>query len=243
MAGCCRSAVCEEMFKPRAARKTFRRYLKKGLDRIERGMVASVPPYALEDARVLEIGGGIGTIQAELLLAGASQGEIIELVSAYEPYARELARAKEIVNRTTFRVADVLNRPETVAGADIVVLNRVVCCSPDGVRLAGFAARLASRMLLVSYPRDRRVVRLFMRVMNCGLRAMGRSFRVFLHPRTSLYDAAQAAGLEVSGAGHGFVWEFTAFRRSVRSTSVLVHTQTEEADVGRCVTPTRGRAE
>jgi magnesium-protoporphyrin O-methyltransferase len=202
------------MFKPRAARKTLRRYQKRGLDAIEHGMVASVPPRAVEHARVLEIGGGIGTIQAELLLAGASQGEIIELVSAYEPYARELAREKGIDNRSAFRVADVLNRPDAVAAADIVVLNRVVCCSPDGVRLAGFAARLANRMLLVSYPRDRVLVRLFMRMMNSGFRLLGRSFRVFLHPRLSLYEAVQDAGLEVIGTGRTFVWEFSVFRRN-----------------------------
>jgi hypothetical protein len=217
MARCCRSVVCEEMFKPRAARKTLRRYRKKGLDPIERGMVDSVPRTELADARVVEIGGGIGAIQAELLTAGASQGEIIELVPAYEPYARELAHNKGIESRSSFQIADVLDRPETVARADIVVLNRVVCCSPDGVRLTRVAARLARRTLLVSYPRDRFLVRLFMRIMNGGLRIMGRSFRVFLHPRASLYEAAQTEGLVVVGTGRSFVWEFTAFRRTLQS--------------------------
>jgi hypothetical protein len=72
------------MFKPRFARKSFRRYRRKGLDKIERGMVASISAGGLDGARILEIGGGIGTIQAELLAAGASRGEIVELVSAYE---------------------------------------------------------------------------------------------------------------------------------------------------------------
>ena len=77
------------MFKPRAARKTLRRYRRSGLDEIERGMVASVPPRALNDARVLEIGGGIGTIQTELLLAGASEAEIVELVEIGRASCRE----------------------------------------------------------------------------------------------------------------------------------------------------------
>ena len=204
------------MFKSRAARKTLRRYRKKGLDPIERLMVASVPRAELNNARVLEVGGGIGTIQAELLRAGASQGEIVELVSAYEPYARELARAEGIESRSSFRIADVLDHPETVADADIVVLNRVVCCSPDGPRLTRAAARLASRVLLVSYPRDRLLVRLFMRMMNGALQMIGRSFRVFLHPPASLYDAAHTEGLVIGETGRGFVWEFTAFRRTPR---------------------------
>jgi magnesium-protoporphyrin O-methyltransferase len=202
------------MFKPRFARKSLRRYRKKGLDKIERGMVASVPAGGLDGARILEIGGGIGTIQAELLAAGANRGEIVELVSAYEPYARELAQEKGLESRSTFRVADVLEQPEAVAAADIVVLNRVVCCSPDGVRLTGVAARLAERRLLLSFPRDRLLVRMVMRVMNATLWLMGRSFRGFLHPRASLYEVVQAEGFVVVETGRGIAWEFAAFRRA-----------------------------
>src|SRR6476659_5054326 len=107
------------MFKPQIARRNLKRYRKKGLGAIERQMVASIPPKELDGARVLEIGGGIGTIQAELLATGAGEGEIIELVSAYEPYARELAREKRLETRSRFRVADVLAQPETVTPADI----------------------------------------------------------------------------------------------------------------------------
>ena len=178
-------------------------------------MVASVPTDTRHGARVLEIGGGIGTIQAELLAGGADRGEIIELVSAYEPYAQELARDKGIENRSAFRVADVLENPDTIAPADVVVLNRVVCCSPDGVRLAGAAARLAGSMLLLSYPRDRVLVRIGSRLLNLVLRIMKKSFRVFLHPRESLYAAAQAEGLAVAETGQAFAWEFVAFRRTV----------------------------
>jgi len=139
MAGCCRSGVCEEMFNPRKARANLRRYRKKGLDKLEREMVLTAATQPLTGARILEIGGGIGTIQAELVASGASNGEIVELVSAYEPYARELARDKGIEGRSTFRVADVLEQPGSVAPADIVILNRVVCCSPDGIRLTAVA--------------------------------------------------------------------------------------------------------
>lgn len=212
---CCRSALCEEMFTAREARKVLRRYRKKGLSKFDRQMVASVPTDTLDGARVLEIGGGIGTIQAELLAGGADRGEIIELVSAYEPYAQELARDKGIENRSTFRIADVLEGPETIAPADVVILNRVVCCSPDGVRLTGAAARLADRMLLLSYPRDRVLVRIGGRMLNFVLWIMKRSFRVFLHPRESLYAAAQAEGFVIAETGQAFAWEFAAFRRTV----------------------------
>jgi magnesium-protoporphyrin O-methyltransferase len=213
MTGCCRSGVCEEMFNPRKARANLRRYRKKGLDKLEREMVLTASAQPLTGARILEIGGGIGTIQAELVASGASSGEIVELVSAYEPYARELAQAKGIEGRSTFRVADVLEQPGSVAPADIVILNRVVCCSPDGVRLTAVAGKLAGRMLLVIYPRDRAVVRLVMRFMNGLFGLMGRSFRAFLHAPSALSAAAQAEGLVAAQTNRTVAWELTTFRR------------------------------
>ena len=210
---CCRSGVCEEMFKPKKARSILRRYRKRGLDDLERQMVSSGSAQRLTGARVLEIGGGIGTIQAELLAAGATSGEVVELVSAYEPYARELARDKGIEDRSTFRVADILEDPKAVAPADIVILNRVVCCSPEGVRLTAVAGKLAGRMLLVIYPRDRAVVRLVMRFTNGAFGLMGRSFRVFLHEPSALAAAAQDQGLSLAETSRTFAWEFAAFRR------------------------------
>jgi hypothetical protein len=215
--GCCRATGCEEIFKPATARRNLRRYLKKGLGAIERSMVGTLAPRDLDGARVLEIGGGVGAIQAELLTKGANTGEIVELVSAYEPYARELAAAKGFENRSVFRVADVLGDPSVVTPAAIVILNRVVCCSPDGIRLAAIAARLAERMLMLSFPRDRGVTRLFATAMNGTMQLLGRSFRIYLHPRTALVAAAQDAGLVLAQTGNTIIWEFATFQRPASS--------------------------
>jgi SAM-dependent methyltransferase len=201
------------MFKPRVARRSLERHRRKGLDELEREMVAAASQPGLEGARVLEIGGGIGTLQAELLERGAEEGEVVELVPAWEPYARELARERGIEERTQFRIADVLEQPESVEPADIVVMNRVVCCSPDGVALAGQAARLARRSLVLSFPRDVIWMRIGLGLMNAGLRIARRPFRVFVHPPADLVRAAEGAGLSLVERGQGPLWAFVALRR------------------------------
>ena len=176
-------------------------------------MVASALVGGIESARVLEIGGGIGTIQVELLHAGAERGEVVELVSAFEPFARELAREAGLEARTSFRVADVLDDPGTVEAADVVVLNRVVCCSPDGIALTAEAARLARRTLVLSFPRDVLWVRVGVRAANGGLRLLGRSYRIFVHARTALLAAAEAEGLRLVDSAHRGGWEIAGLRR------------------------------
>jgi magnesium-protoporphyrin O-methyltransferase len=201
------------MFSPRMARRSLKRYRERGLDELEQAMVAAGGADGLDGARVLEIGGGIGTLQAELLEAGADSGEIVELVPAWEPYARELAREKGLEQRVEFRIADVIEEPGAVDPADVVVLNRVVCCSPDGVRLTGVAARLARRRLVLSFPRDRLLVRFGLGLVNGTMRMLGRSYRAFVHPRAALLAAAEGEGLTLAEADRGFIWEFVALRR------------------------------
>jgi magnesium-protoporphyrin O-methyltransferase len=202
------------MFKPRFARRSLKRYRTKGLDELERRMVAAASAQGLNGARVLEIGGGIGALQTELLRAGAENGEIVELVGSFEPYARELARETGLAERTSFRVVDVLDHPEAVDPADVVVMNRVVCCSPDGVALAREAARLARRTLVLSFPRDLVWLRAAVRMVNAGFRLLGSSFRVFVHAPAALVAAAEAEGMRLADGGHGALWEFAALQRA-----------------------------
>jgi magnesium-protoporphyrin O-methyltransferase len=201
------------MFRPRTARRDLKRYRAKGLDKLEREMLASASVGALDGARVLEIGGGIGKFSAELLESGADRGEIVELVSAYEPFARELAREKGLEERLSYRVADLLEDTEAVEVADVVVLNRVVCCSPNGIELAAVAARLTRETLVLSFPRDVVWMRGAISLLNTAFWAMRRTFRTFVHPPAALIAAAEAEGLRVAEQGHGAHWEFAALRR------------------------------
>ncbi len=201
------------MFTPRFARRSLATFRRKGLGDLERRIVAIASEPRLEGARVLEIGGGIGALQAELLGAGAERGEVVELVAAYEPYARELARERGFEERTSFRVADVLEQPDAVEPAEIVLLNKVVCCSPDGIELAKRAAALSKRTLVLTFPRDAFWVRWGATLVNAGFAVFGRSFRLFAHRRPAIVAAAEAEGLSPAGDWRGALWELAAFRR------------------------------
>src|SRR5690625_835538 len=152
MASCCRAQPCEEIFDSRTAKYDLDRFLRGGLEPVERDMLEALRGrVALEGTRVLEVGGGIGVLQAQLLQYGSSRGEVIELLGTYAPYAAELARKLGLEGRTVFRVHDLLDRPDEVDPAEITILNRVVCCSADGPALAAAAARLTRRAVLVRF--------------------------------------------------------------------------------------------
>jgi 2-polyprenyl-3-methyl-5-hydroxy-6-metoxy-1,4-benzoquinol methylase len=201
------------MFRPETARQNLESYRKKGLGALSRRMVAAAASNGLDGARVLDIGGGIGAIQAELLESGAERGEIVELVSSYGEPALELAREKGLEGRVSYRIADILESPEVVEPADVVVMNRVVCCSPDGVDLTAAASRLTRRTLVLSFPRDVVWARAGVRLLNVGLWLMRRSFRTFVHPAAALLAAAEGEGLRVAERGNDAFWEFATLTR------------------------------
>lgn len=214
MSSCCRSGACERIFGPRFARRSARRYRDKGLDDVERALVDGALARGVEGASVLEVGGGVGALQLELLAAGAEHGDVVELVGTYEPYVRQLAAERGVADRVGFRVADLLEQPGSVEPADVVVLNRVVCCSPDGVELLAAAARLARRTLLLSYPRDVWWLRAAVRAHNAAQWLLRRSFRAFVHRPAELAAAAATAGFRTERTGSTAVWEYAIMHRA-----------------------------
>src|SRR4051794_11071676 len=84
VAGCCDPRGCDRMFTGRFARRMGTRYRKRGLDKTARAMVALLEQAGVAGATVLEIGGGAGEIQLELLARGATSATNLELSPAYE---------------------------------------------------------------------------------------------------------------------------------------------------------------
>lgn len=211
---CSANAACAEFFGERVARRALRRYRKKGLDGDARKMVDWASEGGLDGASVLEVGGGIGAVGASLLGRGAARAMNLEVVPGWEPFARELAADHEIEGRSEFRLGDLLLDPAAADSADVVALQRVVCCNPEGVRLVGLAARLARRTLVLSYPRDVVWTRWGVAAANALERLRRQSFRAFVHPPAAIVAAAVAEGLVLVHRERGAVWESAALRRA-----------------------------
>jgi magnesium-protoporphyrin O-methyltransferase len=208
----CSAAERLDIFDDKAARRALRRYLAKGLGGSDAVQIAAwAEEGGLEGVSVAEVGGGIGQIQADLVRRGAAAGRVVEVVADYEEPAAELASAAGVAERSSFELADLLEEPEGIEPADIVVLRRVVCCTPDGPALLAAAAGRARRALLASYPRDRLHVRIAFRLENLGMAVFRKRFRSFVHSPDRLAEAVSRQGLARSRVSRGLVWETAEF--------------------------------
>ena len=176
-------------------------------------MVEFLRTLGLEGASVLEIGGGVGEIEVELLQAGAARAQNLELSPAYQQPARTLAEQAGVQERIDWRIHDLAQDPGAVAPADLVVLHRVVCCYPDYARLLGAAADHARRALVFSYPPRNPLSRVFYGVFNLVMRLTRSSFRGFAHPPGAMLAVLEDRGLRRTYQHRGRIWQVAGLER------------------------------
>ena len=96
-------------------------------------MVNFLASQDIAGASLLEVGGGVGDLQVELLKAGVGHATNVELSAGYEETAKEMIAAAGLTDRMTRHLGDFVEDQDKFEPADIVVLNRVVWLLPvDG---------------------------------------------------------------------------------------------------------------
>jgi 2-polyprenyl-3-methyl-5-hydroxy-6-metoxy-1,4-benzoquinol methylase len=206
MDGCCDPSGYGALFGSRFSRHLASRYRRKGLDRTATRMLDFLTAQGVDGASVLEIGGGVGALQLELLRRGAARATNLELVDSYDADASALAGEAGVADRMTRRQLDLAASPDAVEPHDIVLLHRVVCCYPDYERLLGAAAGRANRLLVYSHPPRNPVSRFVFAGENLLFRLRRMTFRTFVHDPAAMAEAAQAGGLEVRYRHRRGVW-------------------------------------
>jgi magnesium-protoporphyrin O-methyltransferase len=211
VSGCCRPEGYNRLFSARQARHDAARYRKRGLGGTSRDLVELAGDVSGET--VLEVGGGVGAIELELLAAGAEHATNVELSGEYEEEAATLLAERGLGERVDRRVADFVTEP--VEPHDVVVMHRVVCCYPDVDRLVGIAAARTRLRLVLTYPQERPWTRFGVRIVNFFFWLTRSEFRTFVHPVARMTAAAEREGLALERREpQGAIWENAAYQRS-----------------------------
>jgi 16S rRNA G966 N2-methylase RsmD len=213
MGECCDPGAYGEVFDDKFARRVARRFRRRGLDPNRTRLVDFLSSRGIEDATVLEIGGGIGEVHLELLRRGARTATNLEISPSYEEQAVQLLAESGLGERVTRRFLDIASDPDQVARADVVVLHRVVCCYPDYERLLTAAADHAQRLLVFSYPPRNPLNRLLVGWDNTVRRLRGNDFRAFVHPPAKMLAVLESRGLARRYRYRGLAWAVVGFER------------------------------
>lgn len=155
-----------DFYNPSKAASELRSYRNKGPIPSTRMLIDALKAEGVKGATVIDIGGGIGAVQHELLAAGAAHVTSIDASDAYIQTAREESDRRGLTARVTYHHGDFLELAQTIPPADIVTLDRVINVYPDWKRLIQVSAACARRLYGLVYPRNTLPVRMIVSLMN-----------------------------------------------------------------------------
>lgn len=207
---CCQVDGLRRVFRGRPVQQEVRAFVRHGPNVRQTAFLEALGE--VEGASVLDIGGGIGVLALSLLARGGQAARLVEVSPAYLRAARTLAAERGVSGRLELSESDFVTLGGVVP-ADIVTLDRVVCCYPDSNALLSKAAHSSRRWLLFTYPHPSWPVRVFRGGLNGLMRVLGWSYRFYLHDETQLLQAAQSAGHRPVAKQKLGIWRLVVLER------------------------------
>ena len=209
---CCE--IADNTFGEDDAKADIKDYRRRGPAKQTKLILEAIRSLGLKNAELLDVGGGIGAIHHELLKDVAREATHVDASSAYLKEAKEEAARRGHDERVKFIHADFTDVADDLPRADIVTLDRVVCCYPDFRGLLKAAAAHSRSALALTYPRETWYLRLGLGIVNFFQNLWKDPFRVFLHPIAEMESLLNEEGLVKTTVRRLFVWEMALYRRT-----------------------------
>ena len=210
---CCQCQGIEELFSAQLVSKELANYREKGPNKTTRFLIDALKEEGIQEVSLLDIGGGVGAIQHELLDAGAQNATDVDASQAYLKAAQEEARRRGMDERIRFQHGNFVDIASQIPSADIVTLDRVICCYPDMEKLVSLSVARARKLYGLVYPRDIWWVKIGMNIMNFIFRLRKNPFQSFIHPTQAVEAIIKSSGFQPRFYRHTLVWQVVVFSR------------------------------
>jgi magnesium-protoporphyrin O-methyltransferase len=210
---CC-DADYDAMFDARSAHRQLAAYRRSGPMGSTRRLIDAIQAAGADGQTVLDIGGGVEVVGFELLAAGADRLTGVDAARAHVAIARREAARRGLDDRVTFRHGDFVALADELDAADIVTLDRVICCYGDWPALVDRSVERARRLYGLVYPTDRWWTRAAIGLGNLWMRLSRRSFRGYVHPERAVDTRIRAAGFERRSHHRGWLWQTAVYSRT-----------------------------
>lgn len=206
----CRESA--DLFDQARAQKQLRKYRKNGApNKSTRLLIDALKSLDLHEKTLLDVGGGVGMIQHELLDEGVATSMLVEASPAYLEAAEKESRRRGHADRTSYRYGDFVELASDLPAADLVTLDRVICCYPHMRRLVETSAAKAVRWYGVVYPKERWYNRMLGRIGNTYCWARSMEFRIYVH--SGVEETIRAEGLVPFYQVETILWKVALYER------------------------------
>jgi 2-polyprenyl-3-methyl-5-hydroxy-6-metoxy-1,4-benzoquinol methylase len=210
---CIQCQGIEELFDEKTVQSELARYRTKGASKTTCLLVTELEGCGVRGATLLDIGGGVGAVHHELLNVGVQSVTDVDASQAYLRAAQAEAERLGIADRVQFAHGNFVELADDIQPADIVTLDRVLCCYPDLEQMVNLSARRARQLYGLVYPRDAWWIRLGAVELNFVMRLRKSSFRFFPHPTGEIEAILQKNGLHRTYHNQTLFWQVAVYTR------------------------------
>jgi SAM-dependent methyltransferase len=187
--------------------------------KVTASLLDAITEAGVADRTILDVGCGIGDLAIEVVARGGASGTGFDLSPKAIGEARRLAASRGMGDRMRFEVGD--GAKLDLPAADIVVINRVVCCYPDTDNLLDHTLGAAGSVFAMTAPVSKGATGLLNRLKsaleNVGYRLRPSKyvgFRTFIHDLDRIDERIRAAGFRRTRHEHRrIVWDLAVYTR------------------------------
>jgi magnesium-protoporphyrin O-methyltransferase len=210
---CCQCQGCDSQFGVKRAEKDLKRYRKSGPDVTTRLLLDALKTQGLQGATLLDVGAGIGVVHHDLISAGARSAIHVDATDANVHVAEQEATRRGHREQVVFLRGDFVDLAPEIAAADIVTLDRVICCYSNMEQLVDASAAKARRLYGAVYPRERWLLNVWIALENLARRIIGNPFQTYIHPIHAIDRTLERNGLRRLLVRDTFAWRVAVYSR------------------------------
>ena len=216
---CCRTAnetfTGTDSFFTKLSRRHLKKFRRKGLANEQRMLREGIGSVGISEASILEIGSGIGALHLTLLQDGASRATGIDIAEGMIATSRMLSQELKLGDRVTYHQGDFLRCSSEMQMADIILLDKVVCCYEDVDTLVEKSLALSDRIYAVSMPRSRWWLKMLISIPVILGTTFRWSFHPYWHDWNRIQLRIQSSGFIQRYSNHTMLWEVCVYERAL----------------------------
>jgi 2-polyprenyl-3-methyl-5-hydroxy-6-metoxy-1,4-benzoquinol methylase len=210
---CCSEDLLEKQFDEEKVASRVNQYNSKGINKETKILIESLKSMGIDGCSLLDIGCGLGLIGAELLKSGIAKVNNIEASSSYLEAAKTESKKRNLTDKTSFTLGNFVDVAEQTSAADIVTLDKVICCYDELEPLVKSSSDKALKLYGIIYPRDSWWTKAAIGIENLVRKIKGNTFRVFVYPTDKVDNLINEQGLQQVFYKAMMVWQIVIYSR------------------------------
>ncbi|MES0491049.1 MAG: class I SAM-dependent methyltransferase [Leptospirales bacterium] len=210
---CAHCKEADRVFKPWIGKSELKRYRKKGPSKSTQVLIEAVKGAHRKESTLIDIGGGVGAIYHELLDGYVSSVIHVDAADNYLTLARSESARRGTENRVEFKKGDFVDLSTELPPADIITLDKVVCCYPNIESLLSSVAAKSTGVVALSFPQEWLVLKIMLGVMNFFRMLRKNDFRNYVHPSSRVSSIFENAGFTQTSVNNTGIWQIYLFEK------------------------------